>query len=725
EGDFNMAGGEAIVRQILHAKRYIADRFGVEPRICWQPDIYGHPTNMPQVLKKAGIDYYYFTRCSFGKRVFWWEGPDGSRLLAYSSNYNNCIKPENIASFSCEAADKFGLKHALFVYGVGDHGGGPTRDDIRRAHFMQKLPAIPRLQFGGVNDYFDAVAGSGADIPVFKGELNFTFPGSYTTHCNVKKWNRLSESRLIEAEAFSSLAAWDGLAYPAQELDEAWKNTLFNQFHDILCGSAIHESYDYSRGLAERALNLADTAASAARRRLAPKASDSASPGPAVAIFNPLAWERNDLTTVALPAEQACGVHSAVDEHGNAWPIQRHGDRIIFMARQVPALGYKTFFLSTREPSTSSKPPVVETKNMTLQNEFFRLRLCRQSGIIAELHDLQADRQVLGRFHSTHEHGAPIASNIFQLLEEMPVAMSAWMLSDVSRQENLHIAEEIAVTAEGPVMAEITVVYRWRQSLIRQAIRLYDGLRRIDMPITVEWGEIGSLQKDAPMLKLAFTPLLGRTTAAFESPFGWDERRADGREMPALRWIDLSDDEYGLSLLNDCKYGFDVCGNTMRMSIVRSSYFPDPEPDTGRQDLICALYPHPGGWREAETVRRGYELNNPLSSQILSRTAGRQENPTRGFLSVAPANVMVSALKKAEQGDNLILRLYEAAGRDAEAEIVFNLPSGVAAIREVDLLERPIGNAAPLRTDAGGRLFLTMKAWEIKTLLLERKTQGP
>lgn len=833
EGDLNMASGEAIVRQILYAKKYAREHFGLEPRVCWEPDTFGHPATMPQILKKAGLDYYYFMRCAPGKRIFWWEGPDGSRVLAFSSIYNNEIRPERVSAISQELARHYGLKNSMFVYGVGDHGGGPTRDDIRRAHFMQKLPCLPELRFSRVEDFYDAVVAEKPVLPVVRGELNFTFDGCYTSHSEIKRWNRECENRLMDSEIFAALASWQaagdaasridpnagkmtcdqgagcvhgesdaarGFVYPVKAFAEAWENTLFNQFHDILDGSAIEPSYEYSGQLAERALALAGAAGKDARAYLARKIVYAGRDGYPVVVFNSLPWARTEVVRARVPKSIMEMARSVRDARGNVGPIQIVGDEILFLAQDVPGTGYKTFFLTketlpriTAAPADTEIQGIHETTapcdasgrvegdqelvaieeqekrghgdshkpgNILLQNVFFTLEIDRKTGTIHRLVDRSSGREVF-RFKPTAPMGleaegeflSPMPANLFQVLEEMPHPMSSWVLGPIRRQENLYTPEMLELGEKGPVMATARLKYRWRNSTIAQEICLYRGVRRIDFFTHLDWQEMGTAKKDAPMLKVSFTPRLGASKATYEIPFGWSERTADGRELPGQKWIDLSDGEYGVSLLNNAKYGFDVSGNTMRMTLVRSSYDPDPQPDTGVQDFTYSIYPHAGDWRQAETCRRAYEFNHPLIAEPLFRGGDEEvsisesqevtvpETPSpegispgnegpegigkkcayleRSYLCVEPANVMVSALKQAEDGEDLILRIYEAAGQDTQAVITLNLPVEITRLCETDLMEREI-TSPPLRIGEDGKLCFPIRAWEIRTLRLKR-----
>ncbi|MDI6827564.1 MAG: hypothetical protein QME62_03660, partial [Armatimonadota bacterium] len=300
EGDLNMASGEAIVRQILYAKRYFLEKFGVEPKICWEPDTFGHAWTIPQILAKSGIKYYYFMRCGKNEPVFWWESPDGSRVLAFNrGSYNGPIN-ESIKDAVIDLAKRYDVKDAMFVYGVGDHGGGPTREDIEKALELGKRKDFPNVKFDTAVGFFDTILAQKKDFPVIRDELNFVFRGCYTSHSDIKKMNRTLENLLPTAELFSAMASPFGFKYPDTDFVIAWRNTCFNQFHDILDGTAIHGSYEYSKQLFDEAHAIGDKALKGALKTLSAEVNTLGAGIPLI-VFNPLSWQRTDSVSLPLP----------------------------------------------------------------------------------------------------------------------------------------------------------------------------------------------------------------------------------------------------------------------------------------------------------------------------------------------------------------------------------------------------------------------------------------
>ncbi|MEM2050420.1 MAG: glycoside hydrolase family 38 C-terminal domain-containing protein [Thermoproteota archaeon] len=702
EADLNMIGEETLVRQILYSKKYVKEKFGFETRVGWEPDTFGHIWTLPQVLKKAGVDYYYFMRCGKGYPMFHWEGPDGSRLLAFNSVFNNTVTPGNIVETAKLFHEKYGLKTSMFVYGVGDHGGGATIEDIKAAMKIREKPTLPHVIFSSTHRFFDEVSKEKPELPVVRDELNFIFDGCYTTHSDIKRYNRLCERCLVDAEKLSAILG----DYSREKFEEAWKKTLFNQFHDILDGSAFHEAYSYSGRLAEEVLATAREALDKSMRKIVERIKFSKE-GLAIVVFNTLAWERRDVARVKIAREMVPRNPVVIDISGKRHPAQIDGDELVFIA-EVPSLGYSTYYLIEGEESRQQ-----ESQQAVLENEFFKIELDQSSGAIRSVYDKKAARFVMNAFR--HDATRPEFSNLFQVLHEAPHGMSAWIIGPITRVENLLTGAEVKQVEKGPAMSKIRTVRRYRDSTITQEIMLYTGIPRIDFNTSIDWREVSDAFTDAPMLKVSFTPILGSSTATFEIPFGSISRTADGREFPALRWIDLSDGEYGVSLLNDCKYGFDVYGNTMRMTIIRTSYSPDPKPDQGRHELKYSLYPHTGDWRKALSFRKGYELNHPLETIVTTARISQEGLPEEeSFLRIKPENIVLSCLKLTEDSDDIIIRIYDATGEGGEAEITLGFP--VIEAVESDLLERDL-----CKIDVQhGTLKVKMAPWEIKTIRLKR-----
>jgi len=735
EGDLNTACGEALARQLLHARRYIGEKFGVAPLICWEPDTFGHPATMPQILAKSGIRYYYF--CRAGKRhpLFWWEGLDGSRVLAMQDlrGYGGEVRPSDVVGSVLDCARPYGMRRGMFVYGVGDHGGSGTARDIEAARAINATTFLPRAEPSAAVPFYQRaqaeVEGDPDRLPIVRGELNTVFEGCYTSHADIKRLNRAWENGLLTAEATATVAhLLRGAAYPLAELAEAWRTGCFHQFHDILCGCAIGVTY---REAAERlgaVLALAGRTTADALNAIAAATDTGEGAGPRVVVFNPLGWPREDIVRVPLAQLGGDAPDWLADDAGQRTPAQVCGDELVFVATDVTAFGVRVF----RPADAPSADPVAlaqaDAAENSLENGLLKLRVHPASGALDRLMDLATGRDLGGPWAGWGPEAKTNAGmlNRLQILWEQPHGMSAWNIGDITRVDHLITGAEVKVIESGPVRATIEVRRRFLKSALTQRIVLWRGLRRVDFETEVDWHERGSAHADAPMLRATFAPYFGPTDATFEIPFAGLQRAADGREVPALRWADISEcmsgrpsahtaPAAGLSLLNNCKYGHQAHGNTLGLTLVRASYEPDVNPDEGLHRFTYALYPHAGDWREAGTERQAAGLNQPLLAVVTDGHRGDLRPGQPGITCDAP-HAIISALKLAEDqpagGDAVIVRVYESHGRAGEATLRAAWPIRDAA--EVNLIEQP---EAPLAQDDRG-VVLPLRAHEIKTTRL-------
>ncbi|MGA2533724.1 MAG: glycoside hydrolase family 38 C-terminal domain-containing protein [Candidatus Aminicenantales bacterium] len=720
EPDLNMPDGEALARQLLYGKRYFLDRFGFDVTVGWNPDAFGHNWQLPQVLSKAGIRYYVFERCAPEKKpFFWWEGKDGSRVLCHVPQgwYLVNLK-DGLNEVLKDASTQTPVKDFLVLYGEGDHGGGPRDSDVAAIEKYKNDSNHPRMVFSDPAGYFKKIEASGVDFPVVRKELNFIFPACYTTQAATKKWNRTMESLLLQAERFSALAVAAGFRdyYPERDIDEAWKTTLRNQFHDILDGSSIGPVYEESGRFYREAQSRGQRALDFSLETIL-NAADTRGEGIPLAVFNPLFWSRTEPVTgeVALPKGTE-GV-TVLTPDGKPVPVQvlekradadRTRFRLAFIASDVPSFGYRVYRATGAaqpgEMETSGAP--VSASASAMENVFFRIAIDPKTGWIKSLYDKRLNKEIFSG-----------PANVLQAIADEPESMSAWELGLKGAPENLGTTgATVEVVEKGPVRAVLRVRTPFRHSLFVQDLILYAGLARLDVRMTIDW------QERNLMIKAAFPLNLKSVQAEFEIPFGSITRPADGAEVPALRWVDISDPASGtgLSLLNDSKYGFDVKDATLRMSIVHGPTAPDPEADRGRHELLYSLCPHAGTWKEADTTRRGAEFNNALIARTGMTHPGTLP-AARSFVQVAPANIVLSTLKM-ESGynsRNLIVRLYETFGKKTEAKLSFPWP--VQAV-ETDLIERPVKDTAVWSSQgAANEIAVPVGPYEIKTLKVVRK----
>lgn len=722
ESDMNLPHGESLVRQLLYGTRYFQEKFGLRIRVGWNPDAFGYNWQLPQILKKSGMDYFITQKIfwnevtRFPYRLFWWEAPDGSRVLTYFPNhYGNPIEPVAMAKDLADYAGATGHREYMHLYGVGDHGGGPTRSMLETAERWRKSDAIyPRLFYGTVHEFFDRINAELPRLnpPVWRDELYLeTHRGTYTTQAETKKNNRQNESLLLTAEKFSSLAALYGRTYPQSELESAWKKLLFNQFHDILPGSSISAVYrDADRDHAEiRRIggNVLDQSLEELAGRI-----DTRGIGAAVVVFNPLSWTRTDVVEATVPVAGAPARIVIQAPGGKAMigqVIERRPEvnrlRIRFIAEDVPSLGYKVFHIlpgGPARPQTST----LSVNGTTMENEYLRVTVDPRTGCITSLYDKVNRREALDRSG---------CGNLLQAFYDKPQVYDAWNIDAnfEDRRWDLRDAEEVTVMETGPVRAVIRVVKKFQNSRFVQHLILYPKIARLDCLMEAGWREKHIL------LKVAFPVAVRNPMASFEIPFGAIDRPTTREtpaerakfEVPAQHWADLSDAGYGVSLLNDSKYGYDVKDNVIRLSLLRSPAYPDPHADEGFHRFTYAIYPHAGDWKRGRTVLRGYELNNPLIAFSEPVHPGTLP-PVFSFLQVDPTTVVVTALKKAEEGDSLILRFYEYAGQ--RTTVTLRLPQTIRAAEEVNLMEQGSGTVRV----AGNNVTVPTGPYEIKTVKL-------
>lgn len=712
EPDLNMPDGESLARQLLYGKGYFQEKFGADVSVGWNPDSFGHNGQLPQILAKSGIRYYVFERCAPEKKpFFWWQGIDGSKVLAYVPPgwYLMDLKP-GLRDLLSEAGQNTGIRDFMILYGEGDHGGGPRDSDLRAIEKFRLDVDHPRMEFSAPEAYFKKIETGGTPFPTVDGELNFTFPACYTTQAETKKNNRRGENLLLTAEKFSALATFSKYRdyYPERDLDEAWKIVLRNQFHDILDGSSIGPVYDEVREFYQQAFQRGERALDFSLESIISEI-DTSGDGVPVAIFNPLFWERTDpvFVDILMPDEaknfrvlnpQGTEIHFQVVQKAAEKGQVRY--RFLFMAEKIPSFGYCLYRIKESKKEEKFSTPLQVSRNR-MENEFFRITIDSATGWMKSIVDKRTGREVLAG-----------AGNILQAIADEPEMMSAW---ELGLKETLgKIGEQgaqLEVIETGPVRAVLRVKNFFRHSRFQQDIILYAGFPRIDCQLKIDW------QERNVMIKAAFPVNIKNEKADFEIPFGFVSRPVDGTEVPALKWIDLSDEtgECGVSLLNDCKYGFDIHGSTMRISIVHGATSPDAEADRGAHEMLYSLYPHSRTWREAGTIRRGYELNQPLISRVAMIHKGKL-GTVHSFIQSGSDSVVVSALKK-ERGyynRQLVMRLYEPFGRRDETTITFPWP---VQIMETDLLERPLGNIAT----SGNQVSVSLAPFEIKTLKIIRK----
>lgn len=711
EQDSNMAGGEAIIRQFLYGNRFFEREFGMRSRTAWLPDAFGYPWTLPQIMAKCGIDCFVTTKIDwssytqFPYSLFQWQGADGTKMLAVMPplNYNGNPCPKDAREQWKRFKQKDRVDELIYPIGWGDGGGGPTAEMLERGKRMKNLAGVPKCEFGFNQDSIDRMRKQ-ADVetlPVYNDELYLELHrGCQTTQARTKRNNRKLEVLLHDTEFLASWAALGGAKYNHKTLWKAWRPVLTNQFHDILPGSSITEVYDQADKDYAAAQESAETVRDRAMKALT-DGIDTRGSGTPIVVFNSLSWARTDAVCVEMALPKS-GFH-VVAPDGSIVHSQRTEDgELLFEAHAVPPLGYAVYRLMkgnavapAREPMTAS---VRFMDNEYLQVEFDEL------GRFSRVYDKLNDREVLPE---------GTVANDLQLFDDRPHDHDAWEIDhnfEDKPLDTLRAPEYAEVVELGPVRTVVRFERYTGKSVISQDITMYAAHPRVDVCTWVDW------QEKRTLLKTAFPVEVLSPRASFHIQFGAIERpthRNDAHararfEVPAHHWADLSEDGYGVSLLNDCKYGYDVKDNVLRLSLLRSSVIPDPHADEGEHEMTWSLYPHADDWRNG-TVQQGYQLNTPLLGVRATGHDGTQ--PVAASLAALDADhIIVETVKQHEDSDALILRVYEAHGRRGETTLTFGPKPKKVAI--CDMMEE---QDKSLKLE-GHAVALHFTPYEIKTL---------
>ncbi|HYF95186.1 MAG TPA: glycoside hydrolase family 38 C-terminal domain-containing protein [Symbiobacteriaceae bacterium] len=690
EPDMNIPSGEALARQGLHGQRYFQRVLGRCATVAFLPDSFGHPPTLPQIFKQCGLDCFLFWRPVGGEidlpsNFFIWEGPDGTRIPAvrietYNSNPNNVIDTVR-ASLAWRPPE---APEWIVLFGVGNHGGGPTKKAIASMRELAAAPDWPALRFGDIAGFFARAT----PTATYKGPLQYCFRGCYTSHSEVKKLNRRAEAALISAEKWSVIAQAYGLPYPKADLNRAWQHLLFNQFHDILAGTSIPRAYEDVRMELGEATGTARRAAYNALQKIAQRIDTRSGdhpideamrrvrtgPGNAVAdlgdgipvvIFNPSPWRRREVVDVEINDWHIEQLQVQDDEghpiihqltEAEAKPPRK---QVTFLA-DLPPMGYRTYRIVDLPPAQlPPERPQLRATDRVLENRWWHLEVDHETGALLYLFDKERNRHLLN---------GPGA----QLLV-MRDFTDAWggPATEFRDKAGAFNAMAVDLKENGPVRATIAIYLQWNRAYAVHEITLYRESPAIHGRLLINWEGMEQ------MAKLAFPFRIDQPRATFSVPFGYSERPANGEEEPHQQWLDVSGPDGGVSLINDCKYGADVLGAEARLSILRSPVYGHTHLDQGEQTLRWALVPHASPWQAAATVQEAAALNEPLT--FVREYAHKGDLPKQhSFLTIDPPDAcMLSALKQAEEGDDLIMRIYEHRGQHAAALI--RLPLAQAA----------------------------------------------
>jgi len=757
EPDTNMPSGESLVRQLVYGKRFFLDHYGVETEDCWLPDAFGYSANLPQILQSAGVRFFLTQKLSwneldrFPHHTFWWEGIDGSRVLAHcppTDTYSGEFRVAQMLKGLKEFAQHGVSRRSLYAYGYGDGGGGPTQVMLDSYRRLRNLDPLPKVELGTAKGFFRAVeldalsaeaaieaarpgtvatthaAGMGG-LPMWVGELYLErHRGVQTTQAQAKLGNRRSEDLLREAE----LWAVAGLAadYPQDELERAWQLVLLHQFHDILTGSSIHWVHEESQAdyaaVREIAGDVIERACAGIAGRVA-----GGRDGRSVLVFNAGSHTSSDLVEVDLPALRDAGPLVAIPAGGGEpTPVQAMSGGTFGIVASVPGSGWRKYDFAPADPAAAAGAgtPVASIElvvrsdggaDVVLSNGLLTARIGPE-GLLDSLIDATTGREAMA---------AGASGNVFQLHLDLPNDADAWDVDQgtFDRATELRDVDSIEILERGPVRVSVRVVRSFSKSRISQEIRLVAGKDRLEFVTDVDWGERHRF------LKVAFPVAVRSSVASYEVQFGYLQRPTHANttwdaarfEVPAQRWADLSEPGFGVALLNDCKYGYDIRGSVMRLSLLRAPTWPDPAADAGPHRFSYAVMAHRGLAATLGAAGSVIEAAESFNLRLRAVAAPPGEGDLAPVASVLDVDgAMVSSVKRADRGDEVVVRLWESAGAHRSASLSVGSGCGlppIAKATQTDALERDLAPLPP----SGGKVAMSLRPFELVTL----KLQGP
>jgi len=706
--DCNAPSGESFARHALYSQRYFYEKFGTMAKVGYNVDSFGHNAMLPQILQKSGMEYYVFMRPNENENkdipfhLFWWESPDGSRVMAFKIpfGYNQDYSVQNefdpIERQKIDATLRLADRHNIdfmSFYGVGNHGGGPTIATLNVLREIKKEFGNNGFILSSPNEYFETMSSINPIIPVVKNDLQHHASGCYSAHSETKANNRRAEHRLATAEKYASIAhIIFGFHYPKERFYKAWQNVMFNQFHDIMGGCSIKEAYEDAREFYGEALHIGAETLNAAIQKLSWsidtmgadtfslskekdwKVWEISNRGVPLVVFNPLSWE----VTTPIQVNKAC--RSITDEGGKEMELQTvrasqtNGyDKwdTLFMGT-IPAMGYRTYWIfKDREPAHHIPRSNLAAHDAILENDYIRLEIDDGTGYIKRMYDKKNDVEVI-----RGKGAIPI------VIDETDSDTWAHGIFEFHNEVGRFGDASAKIIEDGPLRAKIRVISRYNQSTLQQDFILYNDRPEVDVRVKLDWREKHKL------LKLSFPVNVESPQAVYEIPFGFLQRPVCGTEEHGHQWLDVSGQvcrqvcgpenmDYGLALLNDSKYSFDVKDHDLRMTVVRSPIFADAlgnrddlceYMDQGTQEFKYCLAPHIGSWQSAGIVKKANELNVAPVQLIETYHKGTLPLKLSG-VKISAENIVMTAFKKAEDDDGYILRCYETRGLAAKATI--------------------------------------------------------
>lgn len=729
EADCNLTGGESLVRQIIKGEHFFQEEFGTRSKSLWLPDAFGYCASLPQILKRSGVPYFMTTKIAWNQYnqlpndTFMWKGIDGSEVFVFmpttcdfdeslgngisfsdtknTTTYTGIINPNMTLGTFKRFQNRDLTENTIMLFGFGDGGGGPTKEMLENAKRLRYgIPGIPRIEQEFEKDFFDRTYDRIAfrpDMPKWEGELYFEYHrGTLTSMAENKRYNRKNEILYMQLETLSCMLADKGIPYPEEVLERGWEILLQNQFHDILPGTCIEEVYHQTNQEYEE---IYKQGKKALQEIAAEGAKSIHTEQNAVVVYNTQCYVRDDLVFIELP--QDVRAVQAAGEDGEDMPVQKTWDgKTLFYAKGIPALGYKVFYYV---PGEQARPAYEWDGHF--ENEFYSV-LFNEEMEIASLIEKETGKEFIQEGRNGNE---------LVTYEDRPMNWDNWDI-DIYYKRKPYRGKRISdvrVLEDGRVRKTLEIKKQFADSVVTQKIHLYHEIPRIDFETHADWREHHVL------LRVNFPVNVNAARAAYEIQFGNVERETTNNnswdtakfEACGHKWADLSEDNNGISLLNDCKYGYGIKEGNLSLTLIKAGTYPNENADIGSHDFTYSIYPHAGRWQEAQTVEMAYNLNVPLTAVLQGVNEG-EEGFCKSCLSCDAKNCFVEVIKRAEDGNGVIIRMYENRNRYTKAKIHFSKKP--SHIYECDLLEE---NERELKV-TGRTAETVFKPYEIKTLKL-------
>ena len=691
EADCNLCSGESLVRQVLYGKNFFKEEFGVDSKVLWLPDVFGYSAALPQILMKSGVDKFVTSKIGWNETnrmpydTFWWRGIDGTDIFSYfmtaqdkhrgvptatNCTYNAKLNPNQLQGGYDRYQQKDINNDIMITFGFGDGGGGPVRKDLEYYDVLKKgISGVPKAKMEFAGSMLDRVkkrAEENPKTPTWQGELYLEYHrGTYTSQAKNKRNNRKCEFLYEKAETLAVMdEKLNGAKYPEKTIHDGWETILLNQFHDIIPGSSIKEVYEVSSKQYEQLKLAGKEVVSKACSDIAQNIDTDGG----VLVFNPNSFKGDGAVKI---------------------------DGVTYCVHDIPAKGYKVI-------SMPEKKGKVKACDNCVENDFFRLTV-DENGTLSEIYDKRNMRDVLKK---------NARGNVITAYEDLPRDYDNWEISNYYTDKSWEVndVKSVKPISDG-ARAGFEIEKSFLNSVIKQKIWLYDDVDRIDFETYIDWKESHIL------LKAAFPVDVNTDKATYDIQFGsverpthyntsWDSARF---EVCAHKYADISEYGYGVSLINDCKYGYAIHDGVMSLTLLKSGTYPDHTADKCEHFFTYSLYPHAGDYREAGTIKQAYDLNNPMTAITVGKHSGKLGD-SYSFASVRDENIVIETVKKAENGDGIIIRMYESFNK--RTNTVLKTGFYFKSVTLCDMLE----NDLKVISAKENSIPLTLKPFEIVTI---------